>query len=1055
MRATCEAAAGDADARGDALEGLARVGLARGDDTAALTAIDRALAAAPELASAWQLRGFILLSRGAHEEAIADFESALRYSEFKRPVRSGIARALIGAGRLDEAREQIALFAGETSAADPLLHYLRASLARNDGQPELARKELLEVLQSASTHGPSLAMMAGVSFELGNYNQSLEYLRLYVATQPDDIAARLHMARIHLRLNSPDEAIAVLEEARRLVAPNAEFLATLASAHLARMDFAAATRLFEEATKLPDASDQIRTRLAATRIASGKTAAAISELEGLAKRPQSVGGRPLLLLVVGYLGRGEYVAALDAAQRLAVEFPDQAFGHNLIGVVHERAGRADAARQSYAEALKLDPNFVIASLNLARLDLVQGGSDTARSQYEAILAQTPDQPGALIALAGLALRASDGTEALRLLVRAREANPRALDPRLVLGNAYLQRRSVAAALEVAEEAHALQPNNLRVLMLLAQAQLANDKVQDAAAVGARLTALYPREPGGFLLLAVAKERLGDRAATRTALLRSLELRPKWLRALLALARLNLDERRLDDAKRFATRALEVSPNASEARLLLARAQLESGDADAGMQSLRELAAGNPGEPLAFNLLATTQERMGDLQSARTNYESALQASPDNATARVALARLDAIDGRVDSAQTRYQKSLDRVPNHPAALLGLAGIAAARGASQESLRLLEKARAENPQALEPRLSLLAEHLAAGRFEQARTVAAEALALDHPNVLIGKTASDLFARRLADARLGADALAQKLPDHPDANLLRGLVLSESGNYPEAVQALRKSLSAQPDNVGAQYILGGLLWRSGDPDGALDLARRLQATSPDWPAGYLLEGDALLMKGQPEKAVALFRTALKQGAADVGSLRLAEALWRSGDTTAAMRTLEVRLADAPQDLKSREALGDLYMMQRDDDRALSAFEHVLKSSPKHAHVLNKVALVRARADRAGALEAATLANTAAPNTPTIKDTYGWLLVENGQLDKGLDELRKAASNDQGLAPQARGTLRYHLAAATARSGDVAAARRMLDELLSGGGDFSEREQAAALRQQLDLMR
>jgi predicted Zn-dependent protease len=59
---------------------------------------------------------------------------------------------------------------------------------------------------------------------------------------------------------------------------------------------------------------------------------------------------------------------------------------------------------------------------------------------------------------------------------------------------------------------------------------------------------------------------------------------------------------------------------------------------------------------------------------------------------------------------------------------------------------------------------------------------------------------------------------------------------------------------------------------------------------------------------------------------------------------------------------------------------------------------------------------------------DTYGWMLVNHGALEKGIDILERAAS----LAPDQQ-EIRYHYAAALIKSGKKDAAKRELETILA----------------------
>ena len=94
----------------------------------------------------------------------------------------------------------------------------------------------------------------------------------------------------------------------------------------------------------------------------------------------------------------------------------------------------------------------------------------------------------------------------------------------------------------------------------------------------------------------------------------------------------------------------------------------------------------------------------------------------------------------------------------------------------------------------------------------------------------------------------------------------------------------------------------------------------------------------------------------------------------------------------------------------------------------------------------DTAELAYKAAPGSAQVADTLGWILVEKGEIKRGLELLQQAA---KGLPKE--GDVQYHYAAALAKSGDKVAARRQLESLLAGNTPFSKQEEARTLLGQL----
>jgi predicted Zn-dependent protease len=84
--------------------------------------------------------------------------------------------------------------------------------------------------------------------------------------------------------------------------------------------------------------------------------------------------------------------------------------------------------------------------------------------------------------------------------------------------------------------------------------------------------------------------------------------------------------------------------------------------------------------------------------------------------------------------------------------------------------------------------------------------------------------------------------------------------------------------------------------------------------------------------------------------------------------------------------------------------------------------------------------------PNSAASADTYGWVLLQSGQVAPGLNLLQATAQS-----PGASGDMRLHYAVALARSGDRKQAREIIATLLSGNSALSDRTQAEQLLKEL----
>jgi len=142
-----------------------------------------------------------------------------------------------------------------------------------------------------------------------------------------------------------------------------------------------------------------------------------------------------------------------------------------------------------------------------------------------------------------------------------------------------------------------------------------------------------------------------------------------------------------------------------------------------------------------------------------------------------------------------------------------------------------------------------------------------------------------------------------------------------------------------------------------------------------------------------------------------------------------LEQWTANAPDDLGSQALLAMLLHGEGMPEGALPIYERLYSAGEANMLVLNNLAwLLHERADPRS-LEIAFKAYELNPNRPEIADTYGWILFNSGERDRGLSILQQAL-----LAYPTQTEIAYHTAVALDEMGRgneaVAILRRLLRE-------------------------
>jgi Flp pilus assembly protein TadD len=189
--------------------------------------------------------------------------------------------------------------------------------------------------------------------------------------------------------------------------------------------------------------------------------------------------------------------AFVGAQMATAEWPESQFN---LGAFHADGGRVPEAGAAYREALRLDPSFVPAYMNMAELARLQGDEGGAEAILRDAIARQPDSAAAFHAL-GLSLirqgRRKAAVVPLRKSVAIEPGNARYS---YVLGVALNAVGETRHALMVLERAHERHPGHRDLLTALIAFNRDIGALARARHFAETLVETYPRDPAARRLL---------------------------------------------------------------------------------------------------------------------------------------------------------------------------------------------------------------------------------------------------------------------------------------------------------------------------------------------------------------------------------------------------------------------------------------------------------------------------------------------------------------------------------------------------------------------------
>jgi protein O-GlcNAc transferase len=274
---------------------------------------------------------------------------------------------------------------------------------------------------------------ARASQQAGRFHNAEIICQKILESDPDSAEA-LHRLGVLLYLQArPDEAAVLIERAITLKAGVPEFYVSLCLALLA------ASQYEKYDAAMHDAERRCRDILAAVP----------DDAEGLHR-----------LGVLADL-RGEHEAAIVLLERAIAKRGDDAEAHNDLGLAQLSARHAKAAGRSFAEALRLNPQYVGAANNLALALETQGKFSQAIAACRRVLELKPDFPLAWFNLGSMLQQHGDPKEAEQSFLRALELQPGYAEAHNNLGSIYEEQRRTDEAVASYRTALALKPLDIQ------------------------------------------------------------------------------------------------------------------------------------------------------------------------------------------------------------------------------------------------------------------------------------------------------------------------------------------------------------------------------------------------------------------------------------------------------------------------------------------------------------------------------------------------------------------------------------------------------------------
>ncbi|MEX2615434.1 MAG: XrtA/PEP-CTERM system TPR-repeat protein PrsT [Alphaproteobacteria bacterium] len=707
----------------EAIVGLANVSIFRGDWEEAKARMDRAASLSPDHYSVQAAKGELAFRQKNFKESEEAFQAAFANRKSDLELQLGIARAQIALNDYDKAIANLNAVREHYPDYIPANYYL--GLAELQKENFAAAKEAGERIFKNQPNSIQAHMIVGMAnFGLGNYEQANYSLQRYLTEAPESRNVRRLLGIAQMRLLKPDEALSTFKALSEQSPDDIQLLTMVASAATASGDLFLADNYFQKAVDINPDDPETRLRLARVKFATGRSDEALEELEKATKEsPGFLKGKYTLMQL--HLRRSEFDKALKVANELRTADPDSPNPWIGIGLAHKGKQEWTEAIGALEEALKIAPTHIGAAYTIADIHLITQDFTATRAVYDRILEQRPGHLLTLMRYIALAQYQGKPEEAESLLRTAMDANPRAVEPRVLAAQSLVERGEPIRAIALLNDVSRENPDHPEMLLILGRAAIDAQKPGEAVRTLERLTQIQPANPRAHYFLAQAYGQLNNGPRMLAALDRALELDPQFglaatarIHALtisnrteeakqqlltlkerdpdnIALAKLEAwMARREEDPKRASTILAGIDSRAMDesAAIQLASARWESGEQDLAVRELEAWVEGHPMDDRARLELANYFTIQGERAKAREHYESLVDRFPNNWIMLNNLASLLVADNP-ERALVYAERAVELAPSTPPVLLTLANILFSEGRDNDRVVLIMRSLAK--------------------------------------------------------------------------------------------------------------------------------------------------------------------------------------------------------------------------------------------------------------------------------------------------------------------------------------------------------------------------
>src|SRR5713101_2532743 len=742
-------------------------------------------------------------------------------------------------------------------------------IAKNDDLG--ARVQLHSAIKFKADRVDVWRALVGVEERLKSGPAVFQDLRRVVELDPNDLDARVKLARIMAGGGAADAALKMIEVVSDSGKPNAPLHALKANILLRTNDPAGAVREAQRALEIDSKNIDATMLVAAKKVADGDADGALKLLNAVPATDSQDQLRISLQKAQIFVRKGDVPQVYTLLRTLITENPKESTLRAQLIQLYISAKRFDDAERELRATANAAPTDSKAGMDLVRFLVSVKGAKAGRDELNARIKGGADVFDYQLAMAELDFAEGNvaaAADSLQKLANAATTPDRKLLAQTKLAEIYVNKANIAAAEPIIADILQKDRRNTIGLRLRAAIKIEQGQVDSAIADLREALNDQPKSADLLMLMATAYERggknelaerqyadalktsglnpniasryvaflqrRGDLTHAEDVLSDVVARNPTNTQLLATLAQIRLSRQNWIGAMATADAVARLGDKSGLADQIRASALAGQNKLDESVAALEKAHAAAPDAVQPVVSLVSNYVRLGKTDKAESLLQEMFKKYPDNAEILVLMGQTKLAQNKNDDAQKNYKAAIAKQPKEPNGYSALSDLYVREKNYSSAVEVIQAGLREQPANLNFRFTSAGLQILKGD-QTAAITQYESILKDQPNsvLAINNLVSLLLDTRSDGESLDrAFSLAERLKGStiPQFQDTYGWAQFKKGDAKSAVAVLETAQEKLPNLAAVHYHLGMSYATTGQSDKAAEHFQKALALEPD---------------------------------------------------------------------------------------------------------------------------------------------------------------------------------------------------------------------------------